>query len=80
MLDAIEYLLNRIRGVQMLWKMSAKREEDAWVVEMRKLGQEEGRVRIEKWIAAEMAAVLVSETVILSVHHGGASSYHEAIR
>lgn len=27
-----------------------------------------------------MAAVLASETVIAAVHHGGASSYHEAIR
>jgi hypothetical protein len=79
MLDGIEYLLERVKDVQVLWKMSAEREEDAWVGEMRKLGHGDGRIRIENWIKAEMGAVLASDTVVLAVHHGGASSYHEAI-
>ncbi|KFX94668.1 hypothetical protein O988_06165 [Pseudogymnoascus sp. VKM F-3808] len=79
MLGAIEHLLEKIKDVQVLWKLSAEREEDAWVGEMRKLARDDGRLRIEKWISAEIAAVLASDTVVLAVHHGGASSYHEAI-
>jgi hypothetical protein len=79
MLVAIEHLLEKIKDVQVLWKLSAEREEDAWVGEMRKLARDDGRLRIEKWISAEIAAVLASDTVVLAVHHGGASSYHEAI-
>ena len=81
MLGAIELLLDKVENVQVLWKMMPLRDGDAWVDEMKKrLAAEGGRVRVEKWISAEMVAVLASETVILAVHHGGASSYHEAIR
>jgi hypothetical protein len=81
MLGAIELLLDKVENVQVLWKMMPLRDEDAWVDEIKKrLAAEGGRVRVEKWISAEMVAVLASETVILAVHHGGASSYHEAIR
>jgi hypothetical protein len=81
MLGAIELLLDKVENVQVLWKMMPLRDEDAWVDEMKKrLAAEGGRVRFEKWISAEMAAVLASETVIVAVHHGGATSYHEAIR
>lgn len=79
MIGAIEHLLEKIKDVQVLWKLSAEREEDAWVGETRKLARDDGRLRIEKWISAEIAAVLASDTVVLAVHHGGASSYHEAI-
>ncbi|OBT64999.1 hypothetical protein VE03_05701 [Pseudogymnoascus sp. 23342-1-I1] len=79
MLGAIEHLLEKIKDVQVLWKMSAEREEDDWVSEMRELAYSDQRVRIEKWITAEPAAVLATDTVVLSVHHGGASSYHETI-
>ena len=81
MIGAIEILLQNVDGVQVLWKMSAVSNGDYWVKEMRmKFGGEQGRVRIEEWISAEMGAVLASETVLLAVHHGGASSYYEAIR
>lgn len=80
MLGAIEILLQRVPGVQVLWKMSALQDEVVWVGKLKKQLAVEGRVRVEEWISAEMAAVLASETVIAAVHHGGASSYHEAIR
>jgi hypothetical protein len=41
---------------------------------------DEERVGIVDWISAEPAAVLASKSVVVAVHHGGASSYHKAIR
>jgi UDP:flavonoid glycosyltransferase YjiC (YdhE family) len=80
MLGAIELLLEEVAGVQVLWKMTALQDGEAGVTEMRKRLQGERRVRVEQWISANMGAVLAHETVIAAVHHGGASSYHEAIR
>jgi hypothetical protein len=81
MLGAIEFLLERIGDVQVLWKMRPLRDGDPWVGVMRmRLGGDGGRVRVVNWVSAEPAAILASKSVILAVHHGGASSYHEAIR
>jgi hypothetical protein len=81
MLGAIEFLFERVEDVQVLWKMPVLQDGGGdWVDVMKKKVEGEGkRVRIEQWISAEMAAVLASETVIAAVHHGGASSYYEAI-
>jgi hypothetical protein len=80
-LGAIEFLLERVKNVQVLWKLRPLRDGDAWVGEMRmRLGGDGGRVKVVDWVSAEPAAVLASKSVILAVHHGGASSYHEAIR
>lgn len=80
MLGAIEFLFERVEDVQVLWKMPVLQDGGGdWVDVMKKVEGEGKRVRIEQWISAEMAAVLASETVIAAVHHGGASSYHEAI-
>jgi hypothetical protein len=81
MLGAIEFLLERVGNVQVLWKLRPLRDGDHWVGEMRmRLGGDGGRVKVVDWVSAEPAAVLASKDVILAVHHGGASSYHEAIR
>ena len=81
MLGAIEFLLERVENVQVLWKMPVLQDKGGdWVDVIKKKVEVEGRrVRIEQWISAEMAAVLASETVIAAIHHGGANSYHEAL-
>lgn len=80
MLDAVKILLNQVSNVQVLWKFSLASDENQWVEEWRrKVGEEKQRIRVLDWIPADMAAVLSCETVIAAVHHGGASSYHEAI-
>jgi hypothetical protein len=81
MLGAIEFLLERVKNVQVLWKLRPLRDGDHWAGEMRmRLGGDGGRVRVVDWVSAEPAAVLASKGVVLAVHHGGASSYHEATR
>ena len=39
----------------------------------------EGRLRLEKWLKPDPAALLETGNIVLSVHHGGANCFHEAI-
>jgi len=39
-----------------------------------------GRIRIERWLTVEPAALVESGHIVCSVHHGGANSYFEAVR
>ncbi|KAH7305774.1 hypothetical protein B0I35DRAFT_413592 [Stachybotrys elegans] len=38
-----------------------------------------GRLRIERWLDADPISIMETGDVVLSVHHGGAGCYHEAI-
>ncbi|KAK8136774.1 hypothetical protein PG984_004714 [Apiospora sp. TS-2023a] len=38
-----------------------------------------GRLRVENWLGAEPLSLMETGNVIVSVHHGGAGCYHEAI-
>ncbi|KAI1264964.1 hypothetical protein F5Y18DRAFT_389026 [Xylariaceae sp. FL1019] len=65
--------------VQVLWKMRKEGSYgDEYMSPLRHYA-ETGRVRIERWLAADPPAILESGHVIVSVHHGGAGCYHEAI-
>jgi len=39
-----------------------------------------GRVKVLNWISVEPLALLQSERIVCSVHHGGSNSFHEALR
>lgn len=79
MLGAIKYLLQEIPTVQVLWKLRSASSADPWLAALQETIKAEPRIYITSWIPAEMAAVLAHKNVVVAVHHGGASSYHEAI-
>ncbi|KAF5502658.1 Glycosyltransferase sdnJ [Colletotrichum aenigma] len=81
MAGSLKVVLERTE-VQVLWKIMPNTEpvleDGVWmplVVDYVK----SGRLRVEKWLSADPLSLLETGHVILSVHHGGASSYHEAV-
>lgn len=84
-----EAKLNYNRGtltqdLQVLWKL--KKEDVCATETLRNRAQDvleeelkSDRVRIVDWIECEPISILESGRVILSVHHGGANSFAEAI-
>lgn len=83
---ALRVLLDRRPDIQILWKL--KTQGDTWDSLFSKEGAfqiiakeiADGRVRIEKWLAAQPIAILRVPSIMCMVHHGGSNSYHEAIR
>lgn len=59
---------------ELSWDGEWKAVRDALLPEI-----EADRVRIVSWVDADPCAVLQSGHIVCSVHHGGASSHHEAL-
>jgi UDP:flavonoid glycosyltransferase YjiC (YdhE family) len=79
MLGAIEYLLQEMPTVQVLWKLCSASSADPWLVALQETIKAEPRIYFTSWILTEMAAVLAHKNVKVAVHHGCANSYHEAV-
>lgn len=79
MAGAIRILLDRCPDMQVLWKLIKHGEYDDSFSEI--LTQELGtdRIRIRGWLEAEPLAILQTGHISCVVHHGGATSYYEAI-
>ena len=78
MAQGIKILLANSRA-QVLWKFNKRNEfSDEFLSD---LSDEiaHGRVRLAKWLKADPAALLETGNIALSVHHGGANCYHEAV-
>ena len=74
----IGLILGHNHQVQVLWKL--KTDNDRVFESATKILSEHiqtGRVRLEKWLKAPPSEIV--KRVICSVHHGGASSYFEAM-
>lgn len=73
------------KNLQILWKLKRTTEGFSWDGEWETVRAallpeiEAGRVRIVPWVKADPCAVLQSGHIVCSVHHGGASSHHEAL-
>ncbi|KAM5346177.1 hypothetical protein ACJ41O_009182 [Fusarium nematophilum] len=78
MVEAFVPVLERT-DVQILWKMKKLGGFDDSLLEPVREHVASGRLRIESWIKADPTALLATGDVKLSVHHGGANCYHEAI-
>lgn len=76
MMEAIQRLLQQI-NVQVLWKLETL-EARIPFLQVAMEGSS-GRRRLEKWLDAEPASLLESGFVKAFVHHGGASSFHDAL-
>ncbi|THW62868.1 UDP-glucoronosyl and UDP-glucosyl transferase family protein [Aureobasidium pullulans] len=75
---AVKTLLDRRPDVQILWKLKTKvNVDDALHVIAEEIKTK--RVWIESWLPAHPLAILMTNTVVCTVHHGGSNSYHEAI-
>ena len=65
--------------VQVLWKMAKGFEfNDEFAVPLKEY-LDQGRVKVTGWLTIDTFPLLESGYVVASVHHGGASSYNEAM-
>jgi hypothetical protein len=78
MLGAIKIMLSQT-SVQVLWKFNKRNEFSDHV--FAPLAEEiaSRRLRLEKWIEIDPAAMLETGNIVVSVHHGGANCYWEAV-
>lgn len=65
---------------QVLWKMRKDSSYSDQYMEPLLPHIRSGRVRVERWLAADPSSVLESGHIVASVHHGGSGCYHEAVR
>jgi hypothetical protein len=65
--------------VQILWKFRKETEYDNTFMDSLAPFVKSGRLRIERWLAADPPSLLESGHIVASVHHGGSGCYHEAI-
>lgn len=65
--------------LQVLWKVKKETDYDDGFMEPLIPFTNNGRVRVESWLAADPPSLLESGHIIASVHHGGSGCYHEAI-
>lgn len=78
MANAVKILLDNSK-VQVLWKFNKRHDFTDQFLDILDEAIKSGRVRISKWIKVDPAALLETGDVIVSVHHGGANCFHEAI-
>lgn len=74
MAEAIHAILS-LNDVQVLWKMAGAPEigSDYLLPLTGDIGK--GRVRVMEWLPIDTLTMLSSKSIVLSVHHGGSSSY-----
>lgn len=81
MAKAIKTVFNSGADVQVLWKFS-KRDghdfDDSYLSDLQ-FERIFGTLRLEGWIDVDPTSLLGSGQVVVSVHHGGANLYHEAV-
>ncbi|KAJ3495660.1 hypothetical protein NLG97_g3236 [Lecanicillium saksenae] len=84
-LDQLDLKEPSLPRTQVLWKLASKSGNAPVTASNAKIRAafcgkiEDDRVRILTWLETPPLAVLRSGGIACSVHHGGASSYHEAI-
>jgi hypothetical protein len=64
---------------QVLWKIKTVGNFSEDVFNPVRPYVESGRLRIERWLDADPISLMETGNVVLSVHHGGAGCYHEAV-
>ncbi|KAI0149567.1 family 1 glycosyltransferase [Xylariaceae sp. FL1272] len=67
------------RDVQIIWKFARLGKYDDEFLRPLQRFTDNGRFLFNQWLDIEPPALLRSGHIVLSVHHGGANSYHEAI-
>ncbi|KAH9909670.1 UDP-Glycosyltransferase/glycogen phosphorylase [Xylariomycetidae sp. FL2044] len=79
MAEAVREVLNSRGDVQVLWKMAPVKDfGDDYLLPL-KVFIDSGRLRVVQWISIDTFPLLTTGRVVLSVHHGGSSSFNEAV-
>ncbi|KAI1376968.1 hypothetical protein F4677DRAFT_454144 [Hypoxylon crocopeplum] len=84
MAQAVADLLLERTDLQVLWKFrkapdaSGATYSDDFTSPLRPF-LENGRVKMEYWLAVDPTSLLETGHIVASVHHGGAGGYHEAL-
>ncbi|KAF4947750.1 hypothetical protein FSARC_13892 [Fusarium sarcochroum] len=64
---------------QILFKIKKVNDFNDSYLEPLKQYIDNGRLRVESWIATDIASILLTGNVVVSVHHAGSNLYHETI-
>jgi hypothetical protein len=78
MAKAVKMLLDKAQ-VQVLWKVNKRHEFDDDYLRDLQFERIFDRLRLERWLPIDPATLLETGHVTVSVHHGGAGCYHEAV-
>jgi hypothetical protein len=78
LVGAIKTLLENSK-LQVLWKFVKRGEysEDVFLEVSKEI--KDGRLRVEKWLGIDPAAMMETGNIVVSVHHGGANCFFEAV-
>ncbi|TGJ79107.1 hypothetical protein E0Z10_g9652 [Xylaria hypoxylon] len=75
---ALEEVLAKT-NVQVLWKMAMDEGvPDNYTLPVKSI-IDQGRLKVTNWLTVSPASILATGHVVVSVHHGGANCYNEAI-
>ncbi|KAH7308482.1 hypothetical protein B0I35DRAFT_360877 [Stachybotrys elegans] len=66
-------------NVQVIWKFNKDGEYSDDVLAPLQPYVDSGRVKMSNWLPADPYALLQTGDIVASLHHGGASCYHEAV-
>ncbi|KXH63475.1 hypothetical protein CNYM01_05429 [Colletotrichum nymphaeae SA-01] len=79
MAGALKVVMERT-DIQVLWKLNraASLKDEDWKPLVDKFIRND-RLRVSKWLTVDPTALLETGDIVVSVHHGGANCYHEAI-
>lgn len=79
MARAIENILQQT-DIQILWKLTKAGDYgDEFTGDLQEFIDND-RLRVQGWLTVDPAALVHSDHVVASVHHGGSNCYHEALR
>lgn len=78
MVKAVRVLLDNSK-VRVLWKFNRRYEYSYEFLDVLNEEIRADRVRMSKWIKVDPLALLETGDIVVSVHHGGANCFHEAI-
>ncbi|KAJ4251851.1 hypothetical protein NW762_011148 [Fusarium torreyae] len=66
-------------NAQILWKIQKVSDYNNSFLEPLKQYIDNGRLRVEPWIETDMASILLTGNIAVSVHHAGSNLFHETI-
>lgn len=79
MAETLAQVLTEVPELQILWKCRKEGNFDDSFLEPARAHIDSGRLRVVAWLDVDPTALLKSGHIVLSVHHGGASCYHESV-
>jgi hypothetical protein len=78
MAKAVKMLFDKTNA-QVIWKFNKRREfSDDFLLDLKDEVKNK-RLIMENWLTTDPAALLETGNIALSVHHGGANCFHEAV-